>query len=161
MRVYDGYLKIDKVEMEQASGKIVMREILKARDAVAILCKVYQKDEYIFITQRRAPTESFIVEVPAGCIEEGEDPRNCAIRETEEEIGRNVLSMISYGSFYVSPGYTTERIHLFYSIVDNIQKNQKLDEDEEIEIITMTEEQTRNFEFFDMKTQLLVEKLLK
>lgn len=158
MRVYDGYLKIDKVEIPLENGGTAIREILKSHNAVAVLCKVYGKDEYIFVKQFRAPAGMRILEVPAGCVEEGEIPIDCAKREVQEEIGRVVLAISKRGEFFSSPGYSSEKISLFYAIVSENQEIQHLDGDEEVEIVSMTSKDILNNidSFIDMKTRLLI-----
>lgn len=160
MRVYDGYLKIDKVEIPLKKGGTAMREALKSRDAVAVLCKVYGKDEYLFVEQNRAPVGGRIIEVPAGCLEEGENPIDCAKREVKEETGRFVLAISSKGSFYPSPGYSSEKIHLFFAVVDANPSEQHLDGDEEVEIVSMSKKDIFDNKdvLNDMKTQLLIMK---
>jgi ADP-ribose pyrophosphatase len=164
MRVYDGYLKIDKVDIPLKNGKSAMREIVKARDAVAVLCKIYGTEKYILVKQFRAPVGKYVFEVVAGCVEEGEDPKECAKREIQEETGYKPLSIVSFGEIYPSPGYSSEKITLYYSILDPERGNQNLDADEEVDVVELTAEEIflmrDHGELMDVKTQLLVSRIL-
>src|SRR5262249_52373328 len=75
----------------------------------------------IFTEQFRYPAyekgPGWLLEIPAGTIEDGEtdDPRVTLRRELMEEIGYEVMQFRKIASFYVSPGATSERIHLYYA----------------------------------------------
>jgi len=164
MRVYDGYVKVDKVEIPLKKGGTAIREIVKSRDAVAVLCKVYGTDKYLLVKQYRAPVGKYVFEVVAGCVEEGEDPKECAEREIKEETGYEPLSIVSFGEIYPSPGYSSEKITLYYSVLDPERGPQNLDHDEEVEVVELTAEEIflmrDHGELVDAKTQLLVSRIL-
>ncbi|WP_460593874.1 NUDIX hydrolase [Geomonas sp. Red276] len=65
------------------------------------------------IRQLRPAVGDFLVELPAGRLAPGEDPKLCAERELVEETGLNASSLISLGHIYPSPGVFDERIHLY------------------------------------------------
>lgn len=65
------------------------------------------------IRQLRPAVGDFLVELPAGRLAPGEDPKLCAERELIEETGLNASSLISLGHIYPSPGVFDERIHLY------------------------------------------------
>lgn len=67
----------------------------------------------LLIRQYRYAAESFLLEIPAGRLEKGESPERCAARELEEETGRKAQQLEKLLTFYTTPGFTDEQIHLF------------------------------------------------
>jgi ADP-ribose pyrophosphatase len=65
------------------------------------------------VRQYRHATGGEILELPAGTLEEGEDPEACALREVQEEIGMAAGRMQKIGEFYLAPGYSTEFMHVY------------------------------------------------
>lgn len=102
------------------SGEI-SRLVLDRGDSVAILLHDSAKDNILLCEQFRAPTmekdSGWLVEVPAGILESNEDAEACARRETIEETGYSPRALKKIGCFYLSPGGSSERIHLFYAEV--------------------------------------------
>jgi len=96
------------------------------------------KDDHtvVMVRQYRHAVGGYIYEIPAGKLHPGEDPRDCAAREVEEEIGYKVGSLEPLLSFFTTPGFTDEIIHIFIG-KDLTPGTQDLGEDEVIEIIEM------------------------
>lgn len=149
------------------NGKQSKRELVKHPGAVAVI-PVTEEGKIIFVEQYRKPLERSIVEIPAGKMEKNEDPAVTAIRELEEETGYTTNSLTYITSFYTSPGFADEIIHLYYT--DKLEKlTEKIagDEDEFVEIIELTLEEAENYvhekKIYDAKTMyaLLYVKLLK
>lgn len=94
------------------NGATVELELIHHPGATAI---VPMKDEetVLLIRQYRHAAGGYILEIPAGKLDPGEDPRNCAARELEEEIGFRAASLEPMISFYSTPGFTDEVIHIF------------------------------------------------
>jgi ADP-ribose pyrophosphatase len=67
----------------------------------------------LLIKQYRYAANQYLYEVPAGRLEPGEDPRDCAIRELREETGCRAERMDYLTTIYTTPGFTDERIHLY------------------------------------------------
>jgi ADP-ribose pyrophosphatase len=65
------------------------------------------------IRQYRYAADGYLYEVPAGRLDKGEQPRDCAVRELKEETGCTAERMDHLLSFYTTPGFTDEKIHLF------------------------------------------------
>lgn len=91
--------------------KEVVRDVVHFGESVAII-PVKEDGRIILINQFRAPIGRWIIEVPAGRVEEGEDWREAAIRELEEETGYRPSKIEKLASTYVSPGYSDEIIHI-------------------------------------------------
>jgi len=113
-------------------------------DAVAILVYHTEREAYILVHQMRYPPthhgiNPWITEIVAGGISPGEDEGEAAVREMEEEIGYQPVSIQRVMQFYVSPGIMSERITLFYAEVNESTKINDggglLHEDEDIQLI--------------------------
>ncbi len=123
---YSGYLKILKANIEHDAFDTnvrisVTREACHRGNSSAILLLEKETNKFIFTNQFRYPTtkenNGWITEIVAGNIEANETAEESIIREVEEEIGYTIKSVEKLGSFYVSPGRSTEQIFLFYSAV--------------------------------------------
>lgn len=132
-KIYDGKilsLKVDTVELP--NKKYSKREIIEHSAAVSIVA-ITDNDEILMVKQYRKAIEKEIYEVPAGLIEIGELPKEAALRELREETGY-IASNIEYLSeFYTSPGFCTEKIHVFFASGLKLDE-QDLDLDEFIEL---------------------------
>lgn len=67
----------------------------------------------LLIRQYRYAADSFLLEIPAGRLEDAETPEACAMRELEEETGRRARKLEKVFELYTTPGFTDEKIHLF------------------------------------------------
>ncbi|MCK8520278.1 NUDIX hydrolase [Aquimarina sp. D1M17] len=145
--VYEGYLRIKKGTIshdrfDDNSPVIYDREILDKSGFATVLLYEENTEQIILIKQFRYPTieldGGWILEIPAGGIENGEDPKECAIREVYEETGYVVEHLELINSSYTSPGISNERMYLYFAEVHEEQKKGKgggnLLEDEDIEI---------------------------
>lgn len=147
-------LQVDEVTLP--NGKTSKRELVKHPGAVAIIALTKEK-ELILVEQYRKPLERSILEIPAGKIEPNEDPEVTALRELEEETGYTTKKLNYITSFYTSPGFADEIIHIYYT--DNLQKlayDVLGDEDEFVELHTLNEEKIKqaitNKSIYDAKT---------
>lgn len=94
------------------NGKTSTREIIKHPGAVAVI-PITQDGKIIMVEQYRKALERSIIEIPAGKLEKGEDPAETARRELEEETGYVCNSLSHLISFYTSPGFADELVHLY------------------------------------------------
>jgi ADP-ribose pyrophosphatase len=69
--------------------------------------------QLLLIKQYRYAAEQYLYEVPAGRLEPGEDPLDCAVRELREETGCRADRFDFLTTIYTTPGFTDERIHLY------------------------------------------------
>jgi len=69
--------------------------------------------QVLLIRQYRYAAEGYLYEIPAGRLNAGEDPRDCALRELKEETGCSAERMERLFTMYTTPGFTDEKIHLF------------------------------------------------
>lgn len=135
-RIYEGKvisLRVDTVVLPQ--GKTSEREIVEHRGAVALV-PITPSGEVVLVRQWRTPTQSALLEIPAGTREEGEDPEACAHRELGEEVNFASGHMVKLCEMYMAPGYSTELIHLY--LAQELSPMQGTpDADEFLDIITL------------------------
>jgi ADP-ribose diphosphatase len=146
--VYDG--KLIDVTLERW-GKHE-REIVEHPGAVAIVA-VDSEDNVVLVRQLREPTRSELLELPAGKLDEGEEPLASARRELAEETGFSDGDWRHRASFWTTPGFCREVMHVFFA--ERVAKGeQRLEEDESIELvrIPVTELARRLDEVEDAKT---------
>ena len=109
------------------------------------------------VMQFRYPYQKEIIELPAGKIELGEDPRICGIRELEEECGCVADRFEKLTQLYPTPAYCTEVIHIYYA--EGLHRTQQhLDPGEFLTVLRVPFEQAvqmvLNGEIEDAKTQI-------
>jgi len=126
-------LNVDRVTLP--SGATVDLEVIRHPGAAAI---VPMKDDktVILIRQFRHAAGGFIYEIPAGKLNPGEDPRDCAARELEEEIGYRASSFELLTSIFTAPGFADEVIHI-YKGTGLTKGRQKLDHDEVLNVVEL------------------------
>jgi len=106
--VYDG--KLFDVTIERWGEH--EREIVEHPGAVAIVA-VGTDGMVALVRQRREAARKELLELPAGTLEEGEQPLDSARRELEEETGLTGGTWRELAAFYTTPGFCRERMHLF------------------------------------------------
>lgn len=130
--IYDGKILGLSVYRGEIEGRQVTREIIEHRGAVAILA--FDGDKVILVRQHRFP-HGYVLEIPAGTLEEGEEPVKCAFRELEEETGYRADKMIPLITYYPSIGYNTEAIHCFVASGLEHSSELRLDDDEILSVV--------------------------
>ena len=111
--IYEGRavkLRVDTVRLP--GGRETRREIVEHKDCVAVVA-VDADDNVLLVKQFRQPVEKELLEIPAGGIEEGEDPVDTVRREMREETGYLPRKVEALGGFYSAPGFCTEYLHLY------------------------------------------------
>ena len=136
-RIYAGRivgLRVDTVRL--ADGQETTREVVEHGESVAVV-PLDGKGNVILVRQYRKAVEMTLLEVPAGSVEEGEDPVVCARRELLEETGYTANDMESIASFYTTPGFCTERMHAYLATGLTSGKAQP-EADEQIEVVPVS-----------------------
>ena len=122
--------KTDQVELP--NGRTTTRDIVDHPGAVAIV-PLLDDSKIVLIRQFRYAAGKELLEIPAGTLEKGEKPDDCAVRELKEETGYEANSMRRLLSCYMAPGYSNEVIHLY--VATGLKKGEKeMEEDEEIAV---------------------------
>ncbi|WP_042223525.1 NUDIX hydrolase [Oceanobacillus manasiensis] len=144
--IYEGKvvdLRVDEVSLP--NGKTAKRELIKHPGAVAVI-PITKDQKIVFVEQYRKPLEKSLVEIPAGKVEVGEAPELTARRELEEETGYTTKDLSFVTSFYTSPGFADELMHIY--ITDEIEKLENpvgSDEDEFVEVLELTLDEAKEF----------------
>jgi ADP-ribose pyrophosphatase len=133
---YDGgFFTVSRARFRHEDGEVVEREIVHHTGAVGIV--VLDGDRLWFVRQpREAIGSPDLLELPAGKLdEEGESPLDTAKRELAEEIGKQAAEWEPLGSFYTSPGFTDEEVHLFLATgISDVDERPEVDHDERIDV---------------------------
>ncbi|WP_058485415.1 NUDIX domain-containing protein [Defluviitalea phaphyphila] len=131
--IYKGkIISLVKDTIELPDGRTTTRDVVLHNGAAAIV-PVDNQGNILFVRQYRHPAKEELIEIPAGTLEKGEDPLECAKRELEEETGYKASKFSYICSMYTAVGFCTEIIHI-YLAKDLVKTNQNLDEDEFITI---------------------------
>jgi ADP-ribose pyrophosphatase len=169
--------RIDEIKLrhERYDGSMsaeITRLVLNRGDSVAMLLHDGANQTILMCEQFRAPTlakgPGWLMELPAGMIDGDEDPAESARREAVEETGYSPRSLVKIGCVYLSPGGSSERIHIFYaevSLADKIAAGGGLlEEGEDIRLILMPAAEAiakaKNGEIEDAKTLLAIQWLM-
>lgn len=132
-------LQVDEVQLP--NGNVSKREIVKHPGAVAVI-PVTKENKIVMVEQYRKALEKTIVEIPAGKLESGEKPEICAARELEEETGYECANMEWLISFYTSPGFADELIHVYKATgLTKMENPASADEDEFVNVMEVTLEE--------------------
>jgi nudix-type nucleoside diphosphatase (YffH/AdpP family) len=133
--VFEDFFKLEEAHLrfEKFNGEmsaVVRRLSLERGDSVAILVFNLTTSKLILINQFRYSTykngQGWLIETMAGMIDHDEKPEDAARREVNEEIGLSISALDYISTFYLSPGGSSERIHLYYSEVSG--ENAKYEE---------------------------------
>lgn len=156
-RIYTGKvisLKVDTVEIEKKGYQ--KREIVEHGGAVAIVA-INDENEVVLVKQFRKAIEKVIWEIPAGKLEIGENPKDCAIRELKEETGYSAENMKLIHKFYTSAGFSNQKIYIFLATGLTAGDN-NFDDDEDLEVHKIDLEEAYNMisrnEIEDAKTSI-------
>jgi ADP-ribose pyrophosphatase len=109
--IYDGsMIGLDVYNLTIQKRK-VRRDIIRHPGVAAILA-FDENDKVILVRQHRFP-RGYVLEIPAGTIDEGESPKHCAIREIQEETGYKAKKMTHLITYSPSISYNMEEVHCF------------------------------------------------
>lgn len=142
--------------MKLPDGREASREVVEHSGAVGVVPLTGEGQVYL-VRQYRYPIGKVTLEIPAGKLEEGEDPLDCARRELKEEVGIEASRWEPLLTFYTTPGFSNEVMHLFLA-TELSKKEAQPDQDEFLQIVSLPLEEAlekaRTGEIMDAKTIL-------
>lgn len=154
-KIFKGSIfEIDRDRLREADGAEIVREVVRHQGGAGAL-PLFADGRVALVRQYRHPARAELLEIPAGKLEAGEAPEECAARELEQEIGWRAGRLEKLCEFYPTPGFCEEKLYV-YLATDLQPAAQQLDEDEVIEIVYLPLEeawqQVRRGEIVDSKT---------
>ena len=132
-------IRVTLEEVLSPDGRCSLRETVRHPGAVAIL-PILDDGRVVLIENFRHAVGGLLLEVPAGTLEPGEIPRDCAERELVEETGYRPGSLRLIQDYYTTPGFTDERMWL-YAAWNLESGEQNLQPGEHIQVLTRTQAQ--------------------
>ena len=143
----------DKVRLP--NGRETDRNVVKHPGAVGIIA--VDEDDIVLIKQYRYATGKYLLEIPAGTLEVGEDPYQCAVRELQEETGYAASAWSRLFQCYMVPGYSDEILYFYLAEgLTKLESNPEDDEDIEVQRYHINEvlEKIEINEIEDAKTMI-------
>lgn len=154
--IYKGRIFEVSLDSIREDGTEYKREII-SHNGSAVIVPVFADETVALVKQYRHAAGKYLWEIPAGSLEKGEDAKEGAARELEEEIGVTAKNIEKLSEFYVSPGFLSEKMFVFMA-TDLTETAQNLEDDELIEVKRFSfpelSEMIRNNEIEDAKTMV-------
>jgi len=114
--LYEGMIvNVRRDVAEIQGGRRVAREVVEHPGGVGIV-PVTQDNKVLMVRQYRYPMEEELLEIPAGKLDDGETPLECAVRELSEETGCTAGKYVDFGATYPSPGFCKETLYLYLAL---------------------------------------------
>lgn len=128
-RKYTGnIINVNKLTVELPNGKEATRDVVRHPGA-SVVVPMTDNGMLLMVTQFRKPCDMISLELPAGKLDSGEDPENCAKRELHEETGFIAGKMVKAFEIHSSPGFSDEVLHMY--VATNLTEGEACpDEDE-------------------------------
>lgn len=128
--VFNDFFKIKEAKISHdtfdGNNIEIERKCFERGDSVAVLIYETDSNSILFTNQFRYASikegNGWLLEIPAGSMEEGDTPEMRVKKEAEEEIGYTLNQLEFIGSFFVSPGGTSERVFVYFSEVNSANK---------------------------------------
>lgn len=140
-RIYEGRvvtLRVDDVALP--SGRQTQREIVEHRGAVAVV-PLADKGEVLLVRQYRSAVGRELLEIPAGTVEPGETLDACLQRELAEEVGMQAGRLEHLCTFYPSPGFLTEAVHVY--LAADLSPRRLTAEEEDLTVVRLPLDEAR------------------
>lgn len=157
--VYFGrVINVEQQSVELVNGNIANREIIR-HNGGACMAAIDTDMNMYFVRQFRKPVDRETLEIPAGKLEKGEDPYDCAVRELKEETGLVGGKVCKLCAIMTTPGFCDEVLHIFLA-EDLVQEEKSPDPDEFVQCekypLSVCLEMIDNGQISDAKTIIAV-----
>lgn len=156
--IYDGrilHITRDTVLLE--NGTEAIREVVHHPGGACIV-PLTENGDVLMVRQFRYPHHTETLEIPAGKLENGEEPLVCAERELTEETGASAEKLELLGTLFPTPAYDAEVIYMYLARNITLSDTQSLDEDEFLDVIRLplaeAVDMVMRNEIQDAKTQI-------
>ncbi len=139
-QIYRGHavnIRVDTVE--KVGGRKTKRDVVEHSDCIAVVA-LDEQNNILLVRQFRYPVGRFLLEIPAGGIDPGEEPIDSVRRELQEEIGYLPRKINKLGGFYTIPGYGTEYLHCFVA-TDLVPGHLTAEDTEDIELVRVSQDE--------------------
>lgn len=111
--IYQGRaFEVEKVYLRLPDGAVRPYDLVQHSGSVTIV-PLDDQGNILFVKQYRIGVGEELLELPAGVLNDGEDPLTCAGREIREETGMAAQKLEMLGDFYLAPGYSSEHMYIF------------------------------------------------
>jgi len=111
--VFNGHVfEVEELKVSLPDKRKRNYDLVNHKDSVTII-PIDENETIWFVEQYRMGSECALLELPAGVMDENENPENCAARELREEIGMSAGQLFLIGSVYLVPGYSNELNHIY------------------------------------------------
>ena len=134
-KVFTGRVFDVTVDTVREADRIYVREVVH-HPGSAVILPAFDDGTIALVRQYRHPAVKYLLELPAGTLNDKERPEEGAARELEEELGLVAGKLEKLSEFFVSPGFCEEKMWL-YLATDLIQTAQRLEDDELIEVVRL------------------------
>ena len=134
-KVFAGRVFDVTVDTVREGDKTYIREVVHHRGSAAIL-PAFDDGTIALVRQYRHPAARYLLECPAGTLDDQEPPEAGAARELEEELGLVAGKLEKLSEFFISPGFCEEKMWL-YLATDLTETAQRLEEEEMIEVVRL------------------------
>lgn len=144
-RIYTGrVINLDRDTVRFPDGSVGELEMIRHPGASAIVpflsAATADDPQILMIKQYRYAAEQFLYEIPAGRLDPGEAPLECAKRELREETGCTAKNMEFLFTMFTTPGFTDEQIHVFLaSGLERGEAEREADEFMTVETVTLSD----------------------
>jgi ADP-ribose pyrophosphatase len=108
-------INVDLVTVTLPDGRTATRDIVRHPGA-SVIIPLNEKGEIYMVKQYRKPLEKVSLELPAGKLDPGEDPLDCAKRELMEETGLKAGNIVYLASIHSTPGFSDEVLHMYVAV---------------------------------------------
>lgn len=135
-KVFEGRIFDVSVDTVREGDQTYVREVVH-HPGSAVILPVFDDGTIALVKQYRHPAVKYLLELPAGTLNDQERPELGAARELEEELGVVAGKLEKLSEFFVSPGFLGEKMWL-YLATDLRETRQRLEDDEAIEIVRVS-----------------------